>query len=86
MHITKFLICGCNYQAICASLPTADNFNESSQVKTFHFTFTMNSKYVEKEVKNNSIRINTRSMCDINYRVSIDETIAEYTQDKSRGN
>jgi hypothetical protein len=78
--------CGCDYQAICTLFPTANNFNESSQRKIIHFNFTMDSKYVEKEVKNRSVRSTKGSVCDMNYRVSIDETIAQYIQIKSRGN
>lgn len=73
--------CGCDCQVICTSLSTENTLNKKREVKRIYFNFTINSKYVEKELKNVSIINNERSICEINYHVSIDEII-----NKSKGN
>ncbi|CAF3916883.1 unnamed protein product [Rotaria sordida] len=75
--------CGCTYQAYCRLLTMEKiYFNKSIPIKTFHFNFTMNSTYVDKQYKNVSIRSNKLRICSaINYHVSIDKDTNDEIRD-----
>lgn len=77
--------CGCVYQAICTPVRTRAYFNESLSMKKIHLNFTMNSENLQKNFKNPSISSKKHSTCDINYRVSINKIIHQYTEYTTRG-
>ncbi|CAF1277284.1 unnamed protein product [Rotaria sp. Silwood1] len=70
--------CGCSYQANC-TLINSLNYEHYNQMKTFFFTFSMNSKSLNKEI-NNEIHTDT---CGIKYRIPVDHNIKQYIQNSS---
>lgn len=78
--------CGCVYQSACKLLRIKSHFNQSLQMKIFHFNFTMNSTNVEQQFKNSSINNNTKySICDPHYLVPMNQTIVQYMKGQYKG-
>ncbi|CAF4082337.1 unnamed protein product, partial [Rotaria sordida] len=73
--------CGCSYQANCTLIDSLD-YRYNNQMKTFVFTFSMNSKDFSKEI-NYATDMSEPETCGIKYRVSIDQIIKQYIEDRS---
>ena len=77
--------CGCIYHAQCTLLRSRNHSNEIFPWKRFDWNFTMNED-VKKEKAILSRTNNKQQRCDINYRVSINETILPHLEDQTTGN
>ncbi|CAF1322647.1 unnamed protein product, partial [Rotaria sordida] len=73
--------CGCSYQANCTLIDSLD-YRYNNQMKTFVFTFSMNSKDFSKEI-NHATHMSEPETCGIKYRVPIDQIIKEYIENHS---
>ncbi|CAF1253487.1 unnamed protein product [Rotaria sordida] len=72
--------CGCSYQAHCTLIDSLDN-RYNNQMKTFVFTFSINSKDFSKEI-NYATHMSEPETCGIKYRVSIDQVIKQYIENR----